>query len=67
MTDLDLNFNFWSLPEQSEEPQMLAQFIYDREQNWFYEKKIQNFFKIFFSFFDTLHTQKDFFALLGQK
>ena len=42
---------------------MLAQFIYDNE-NWFYEKKISKFFQIifqfFFSFLDTLHTQKDF-------
>ena len=48
---------------------MLAQFIYDTE-NWFYEKKIQNFF-IFFTFFssflDTLHTQKDFFCTFGPK
>ena len=47
---------------------MLAQFIYDKE-NLFYEKKIKissKFFSIFFSFLDTLHTQEDSFALLGQ-
>ena len=61
-------FGLWSLPEWSEGPQMLAQFIYDNK-NWFYEKKISisKFFSILFSFLDILHTQKDFFALLGQK
>ena len=33
----------------------------------FMKKKFQIFVSIFFSFLDTLHTQKDFFALLGQK
>ena len=48
---------------------MLAQFINDNE-NWFYEKKnfkiFSKFFSIFFSSLDSLHTQKDFFELLGQ-
>ena len=48
---------------------MLAQFIYDNE-NWFYEKKIQNFFKIFFNFFQFFghpsHTKR-FFCTFGPK
>ena len=48
-------FGLWSLPEWSEGPQMLAQFIYDNE-NWFYEKKISKFFQNFFQFFSVFWT-----------
>ena len=43
--------------------------IHDNE-NWFYEKKIQNFFKIFFNFFQFFghpsHTKR-FFCTFGPK
>ena len=45
----------WSLPDWSEGPQMLVQFIYDNE-NWFYEKKISNFFSKFLSIFSVFWT-----------
>ena len=37
---------------------MLAQFKYETEICFFMEKKIQNFFQFFFSFWDTLQTFK---------
>ena len=52
----------WSLPDWSEGPQMLVQFIYDNE-NWFYEKKFKifsNFFFNFFQFFGHFVTFKTF-------
>ena len=62
-------FGLWSLPEWSEGPQMLAQFIYDNE-NWFYEKKISKFFQFFFKFFQFFghpSCTKRFFCTFGQK